>query len=276
MALTTVQKHLRDGKLTASFAPWLIAGDKPMILSKWQELVGDPGWKEPDYSNNWAMELGSILETPALNWREKKTGMEITRRGEVVFHPTRPYVAATLDGYRAGDRAVLDAKWIDGHMGLDDRLAFYTPQLIVQRACVPEAEHAALVAIHGGAEPMELFANITQEYEARVWGCIDAFWRCVERLTPPVELPPVPPPPERWIKIDLDRDGHAYNWTTTMRWHLEQWAETREAFEVHGAATADVKKLLPDNCKELINGGVIVKRNRARAVTIVRKEVVKS
>jgi hypothetical protein len=267
--LSPAQKILRDGKITASFVPQLISGNSAAILSKWKELVGDPTWEPEDFSKSWPMALGSHVEGLALDWREQKTKSEISRRGEVVFHPTRPHVAATLDGYRASDRAVLDAKWIDSRLGLDDRLAYYTPQLVVQRACVPEAEFAALVVVHGGAEPQELFANITPDYEESIWLRIDQFWACVENLTPPVPLPPLPPPPERWTKIDLDDPAtENLNWRATMQWNLAQWRETRAAAELHAAASADVKKLLPDDCGELISGGTIVKRNRARAVSI--------
>jgi hypothetical protein len=266
--LSPAQKILRDGKITASFVPQLISGNRAAILSKWKELVGDPTWEPEDFSKSWPMALGSHIESLALDWQERKSKMEITRRGEVVFHPTRPYVAATLDGFRAANNTVLDVKWIDSRLSLDERLAYYTPQLVVQRACV-EAAYAGLLVVHGGAEPQELFANITAEYAEQVWDRVDAFWTCVEELTPPVPLPPVPPPPERWTKIDLDNPASEnLNWRATMQWNLARWRETRAAAELYATSAAEIKQILPDDCGELISGGTIVKRNRARAVSI--------
>ena len=58
MALTKKQQVLREGKVTASFAPALMAGNKERIMSEWRMLVGDPTWK-PVYVGGKPMRIGS-------------------------------------------------------------------------------------------------------------------------------------------------------------------------------------------------------------------------
>ena len=44
MALTAEQQKHREDKITASFLPYLMAGDEKKILTEWQRIVGDPNY----------------------------------------------------------------------------------------------------------------------------------------------------------------------------------------------------------------------------------------
>ena len=74
--LTAEQRAARADKITGSFAPWLMANDEEKILSKWRELIGDPAWRAEDFSGNWAMLLGSHVESLAL---DQAVGTEVLR-----------------------------------------------------------------------------------------------------------------------------------------------------------------------------------------------------
>ena len=43
--LSPQQHKARDGKVTASFLPSLMSGDKDKILREWKRLVGDPTYE---------------------------------------------------------------------------------------------------------------------------------------------------------------------------------------------------------------------------------------
>ena len=157
--LSPEQLAARENKITASFLPALMAGNEQVILSKWRELIGDPTWVRDDLTDDWLPSFGSYVEPFALDWHQRKTGKALTRRGEVVTHPTRPYVAATLDAWREADNTVIDCKTINAHRALDDVVSYYVPQLICQRACVG-ADKAALLIVHGGTEPQEITVDL--------------------------------------------------------------------------------------------------------------------
>jgi hypothetical protein len=276
MALTAEQLARREGKITASFLPQLMAGDREAIHQKWLELVGDPNWQPEDLSNNRPVQFGSFIETFALDWHERKTQCELTRRGEVVDHPTRPYVCATLDAYRAADRCVIDAKANGAWMRLDEVLAFYTPQLLVQKGCV-QSDNASLLIVHGGGEPTEYPITIDPEYERTVWERIDQFWQCVEMMMPPVETMKLQPltPPEQWRSFDLDQEDQlaaCNNWAPDMMDQLAVWSQTSQQAKDNEAACKLIKQLLPEDCGKVTWAGLIVQRNRARAVSIKRRK----
>lgn len=264
MTLTPAQQAFREGKITASFLPNLMAGDEPEIFDKWLELIGDPTWKPKQQT--WPMAWGSHGEPFILNWHQEKTGHAITRRGESVPHPTRAYVGCTLDGVREFDSTVLDSKVCNAWTPVDEIVAFYTPQLICQRACV-QCERAALVLVHGSSEPAEYLIEVDADYEATVWERVEQFWDCVQNLLQPITFPKVVPP-EQWSTIDLDRDGAAFNWAGDMKTQLEVWALTKTAADDFDDAVVEIKKLLPVDCGKLFYGGVIVRRNKAGAVSI--------
>jgi hypothetical protein len=156
-------------------------------------------------------------------------------------------------------------------MKLDHVLAYYQPQLIVQRRCV-ECDNVALLISHGGATPAEYAVTIEPDYEAVVWERINQFQRCVETLTPPVEVMQLQPltPPEQWRTIDLDQEGELPNWAPDMKAQLIEWYVTRDAAVANEAARDEIKKLLPEDVGKLRFAGTLVSRNRARAVSIKR------
>jgi len=266
--LSPAQIAAREGKITASFLPALMAGDDDAIYRKWLELIGDPSWTPEDFTDNWPVQWGSYGEPFILDWHQRMTGQELSRRGEVVTHPTKDYVACTLDGFRAFDSTVLDAKVCNAFNPLEEIIAYYTPQLIVQRACTGAA-NAALLLVHGSAKPVEYPIVIDAEYEAKLWQRVDQFQYHVENFIPPVTFPRVVPP-EQWVTIDLDKDAGQFNWVQDMQERLQAWGRTKDYADEFDQAAKDIKKLLPDDCGTLTWSGLIIKRNRAGAVSIKR------
>ena len=260
---------LRAGKITGSFANWLMAGVAPKILNEWYKLTGDPRYVPEDFSTDWGVQFGIFIERFALNWQERRKQLELSRRGEFVVHPTLPYVGCTLDAYRSADNTVVDCKAIHATADIDKAIAHYTPQMCVQRACVG-ADYAALLIVHGGGEPFEVNVPMDPEYEQRVFERIDQFWCCVQNRVPPVEIIEAPPltPPEQWRDINLDTDGANYNWAGDMAMHLRTWADSHIAAKVNETARDEIKRLLPEDCRKLRFEAFTVSRNRARAVSI--------
>jgi hypothetical protein len=261
MALTKKQLAAREGKVTASFVPALMAGDRDKIMSEWRCLVGDPAWKPEDFSFNWPVQFGSYIEKFALDWHARKNRAKLTRRGEVVVHPEYKFISCTLDAYDAELLTVIDCKALGMWRKLDEAIQYYTPQLIVQRGCVVGALRASLLIVHGGSEPVEYPVDIDPAYEATVWERIMQFWKCVEDMTPPFEmesaLAPVVP-----VKT--------YDFSGDNVWCNEAgiWLENRESAKKFETAAKAIKSAMPEDGIIANGGGITVSRNKAGSLTI--------
>lgn len=260
MALSEAQLKARDGKVTASFAPYLMAGDKGRILSEWMRLVGHPDYAPEDLSDKWPVQFGSYIEPFALDWHQRKTGQALTRRGEVVVHPNFPFVCCTLDAYREADEMVLDCKALGNWRKIDEACSFYLPQVIIQRDCVP-AKSAGLLIVHGGAEPQEYPLMITDDYSAQVWQRIHLFWRCVEDLTPPVEMAPISAPVPAVKEYDM-------NGNNEWAFAAADWVAHRDNAKAFAAAEKAIKGLVPPDAVRCFGYTIQVKRNKAGSLSI--------
>lgn len=255
MALTDAQKAARAGKLGASFAPALMGGDIARMREEWLRLTDHPDYVETNLDAIWPVQFGSWVEPFALDWHETKTGQLLTRRGEWAAHPELPWLGCTLDAYRAADASVIDCKAPGAHRRLDEVLDHYAPQLVVQRACTG-AQRAALLVVHGGAEPREYALSWSPAYEAEVWRRIRWFWQCVETLQPPAPLDPCREPVEAVRIADMSGSN---SWCE----QAHAWLNTRDAARTFERAAKDLKGLVEDDMREAHGHGIVITRNRA-------------
>jgi predicted phage-related endonuclease len=256
MAISEATKSKRENKVNASFVPYLMSGNEEIILSEWQRLVGDPDAKIRDTSHDWLAQLGNHMEPFILFWHERKTGQALTRRQEHYTHPDKPYVGCTIDAFRESEKWILDVKNFHSYRDLDQALALYVPQIIVQRRCVPDAIGGSILYCRGGMEPVEKVIEWPADYEERVWKRIDQFWKCVETLTPPFKMEdesaPLPP-----------SDRKPYDFTGNNKWAdlSTTWLENVDAGEKAEDAKKDLKKMVPKDASEVRGHGVIITRS---------------
>lgn len=259
--LSPEQHARREGKITASFVPYLMAGNIARISEEWMKLVGHPDYKEVDLSKVWPVYQGIALEQPVLNWEEAKRGHPLTRRGEVVVHPDLDYVCCTLDTWRMHKNTVIDVKVIGGHRKLDEACAFYTGQMIVQTRCVG-ADNASLLVVHGGAEPVEVPITWDATYEDDVWQRIDWFWReCVLDLTPPYDIPEIAPPAPATIEYDMSENNFWGN-------EAADWLHTYGYAKRFAASEKNIKGMVPSDARRAFGAGITVNRARNGALSI--------
>jgi predicted phage-related endonuclease len=256
MALTKEQLAARDGKITASFVPYLMTGDQDRILNEWKILVGDPEASFPETKYEWLAAYGAYVEPFYIDWHERRGGHKLTRRQQFCQHPELPHVGATIDCYREHDQWVIDVKNFHSFRDLDDALALYVPQIIVQKACIPGCLGGSILYSRGGMEPVEKVIEWPPEYEALVWERIAQFWNCVETLTPPYafekESAPIPPSDRR--KYDFQGNNKWADLATT-------WVENFEAGEKAEKAKKELKKMVPPDASEVVGHGCIVTRS---------------
>lgn len=260
MSLTPEQQQRRQGKIGASFVPSLMAGDEAKLLSEWMRLVDHPDYVPEDLSANWPVQFGSFIESFALDWWERKTGYPLSGRGQWMGHPAYPFVGCTLDAFRMHDQTVIDCKAPGAWRKLDDVIAYYPGQLVVQKACM-QAERAALLIVHGGAEPAEYAVTWDAEYEAEVWRRIEWFWGRVESLQPPCAIPAVKGAIPAVRVVDFEGNNAFGN-------SAVEWLRTKPFAKQFDAAAKELKAMVEEDVALATGYGIQIKRSRSGALSI--------
>jgi len=255
---------LRETRVGASFAPALMAGKAETILEEWKRLTGDPSYVPTNLDDVWAVQLGKFLEPMVLDWHQKKVG-PLTRRGEWVPHPQRPWLGCTLDAYHAPEETLFECKVVGQWRKLDvDVIPYYVPQLIVQAGCTG-AKNAVLLIVQGTSEPVEYPVQWTPDYEAAVWDRLDEFWDCVLSLTPPGGFPETLAPVQAVKTYAMD---------TSNAWcsNAATWVLNRDAARDFDAAAKEIKALVPPDAVKCFGAGIQVSRSKSGSLSIRAKE----
>jgi predicted phage-related endonuclease len=258
--LTEEQRQRRYGKVGASFVPYLMAGDEAKILTEWMRLVDHPDYKEEDLSDNWPVQFGSYIEDFALNWHARKTGQPLVHRGKWMPHPDLGHVGCTLDAYRVADRTVVDCKAPGRWRKLEDVIAFYPGQMVVQKACL-KAARAALLVVHGGDEPVECEMTWDEAFEAEVWDRLRWFWQRVETLQAPAAIPAAKAAVPAVRVVDMTGSNE---WAS----YAHNWLTSKEAADCFNRAAKGLKALIEDDVMKAYGHGIYATRSRAGALSI--------
>ena len=259
MALTKEQLAARDGKLTASGIGVLMRGDVEGIHNLWRELTGDPTWTPPDFSNNWAVQLGNATEQLHIDWLERKLQTKIASRGKVVVHPHYQWACCTLDGWV--DIMPLEVKHVNGFEARDSVVQRYFPQLHWQMLCTG-ARAVMFSVIEGAREPIQETILFDENYGNELMARAVAFMEHVWSLSEPVELPPAPD-----IAVVATKD---YDWSQNNLFVdlAAEWLETRYQSVRHERAKKRLKEITPTDAHRVVGGGIEVVRDRANRISI--------
>jgi len=262
--LTKSEHDYRIGKFTGSLANSVMnATTETELVRIWRIKVGldDP---EPE---TYAMRAGSHMEKLILDERELQTGHTISRRGEIIDHPKIPDICVKLDGYRAHDDAVIDAKFVGPHRGKEEIYRAYYPQMILQMLTA-QTRNAVLAVAQGTSEPVEYDIAFDANYADELLRRAAAFLVCMRMMVPPCPLPPVVPP-EKWVVIDVIEKPT--NWSSELLDHLQIYNETTEFARKHEAAGTAARKLIPPDVAVCLAGDWQLARDRRGTVSIRRR-----
>jgi len=261
MALTQAQMLAREGKLTASRVKVLMEGEKEAILNLWREMVGDPAFVQEDLAGVWPVQLGSITEGLNLDWYERKTGRVLTKRGDVVVHPSYNWAASTLDGFDAAVPCAVETKHVGGFEKLDKVIQRYMPQMHWQMECT-ETKQCAISIIVGAQEPVVEYVNYNKEYADELLARAHRFMQSVWNMEPPVELNLVSPP-----SFSNLRD---YDYTGNNHWaaYAADWIAGKDPAKKFEDAKIAIKEMFPHDGKSVSGHGVTATRTRDGRITI--------
>lgn len=254
--LTAEQLRQRKGLFTASCANVLL-GDKPdKVMNMFYEFTEDPRYVAPDLDDVWPVQLGSVTEELNLDWYARRTGNEVTRRGEVVVSPEYDWAACTLDGWDATTSRPVECKHVGGWEPMEKVIARYQPQLHWQMI-VMEAETCAISIIEGAKEPVVTILPFAAEYGAALFARANIFMQCVASKTPPIAANDNIPPPVVATKA-YDMSGNNY-WAD----QATVWLSVNDAARTAQAAEKTLKMMMPRDAASAKGYGVEITRDRA-------------
>lgn len=261
MVLTAHQMQLRDGRVTASFIPHLMFGNEDKILNEWRRLIGDPDYVD-DFKPSWFSEYGSYLESFMLDWREKKNGNKLTRRGECVYHPSYPWASCTLDAASIEEDMVVECKTMNNFRDAEEAVRFYSWQVLYQCG-ITGYKRGVIYGSRGGMEPEEIEIERNDHIETTMWTRARWFYNCVESLTPPVKMSEAKYSGIKEAMRTVDMQGNNA-WASSAA----DWLANKEPAKKFKEATEAIKELIESDVGNASGHGITVKKSKDGKLSI--------
>src|SRR6478752_6307567 len=258
--------HLsRRSFIGGSDARIIMGDDEGALLRLWREKRGEV---EPaDLSGNLIVQLGTVTEHLNRHWYERNTGKVVTEVQRQVFHPVKRWMAATLDGVVEGTGAVFESKFMLPWSFSEEAAAQKHIAQLQHNMWVTNARTAVLSIITGGGKWVELTIPADSLYQHLLLTAEKKFWRCVESGEPP-RLFLSEPPKVRIEAIRIIDMSSSNSWAE----FAGIFCRTRSAFLEHENAKAELKRLMPEDAKEVIGHGVRARRSRSGAISFELSE----
>lgn len=155
---------------------------------------------------------------------------------------------------------VLEAKHVGGREPVEITIERYQPQMQWQMF-VTGAQQVALSIIRGADEPIVEFVDRDDAYIAEMLKRAIQFMKHVREGTPPVILPPAPPPISKWIDYNMAGND-------VWRRFAEQWLQTKGAADSCEEASKVLKSLVPADARKCWGDGVRISRDRAGRLSL--------
>jgi len=208
------------------------------------------------------VQLGVATEHLNRHWYEFNTGHGITQVQRRIRHPLLRWIAATLDGFVEATGAVFEAKFMLPWSFSEEGAAGKYMAQVQHNMWVTNSKTAVLSVITGGGKWVEIPIPADPLYQHLLLTAEKKFWRCVESGDPP-RLFGVEPPRPRIEAVRIVDMTSSNSWTE----FADIFRETREAYNEHERAKAELKALMPEDAKEAIGHGIRARRSRAGAVS---------
>lgn len=255
----------RRNYIGGSDANTIMSGDPDKVLRLWEEKTGK---REPENLDDvLPVQMGLWTEGLNLAWYERQTGNTVYGRRQQFVCKEHPWIKARPDGLTTlsehdGAKAVIDAKHVGAfNFDMDQRAAYYSPQLYVQMMCV-DCHYGVLSVFSGTMTWEQKVVERDPLYEALLVKELARFWECVKTGEPPVEIAEVAPPVPLSMMREVNMVGHN-EWTHHEQTYIEL-EDNAKAFE---AAKKSLKGLVEDDVKLAKGSALQVKRGKSGALT---------
>jgi predicted phage-related endonuclease len=244
----------------------IMGTDESKLIRLWQEKRGKI---EPeDLSQNLVVQLGTITEDLNRTWYERCTGNVVEHVQRRVRHPVHKWMAATLDGRVQQTGGVFEAKFMLPWSFSEEAAAEKHMAQLQHNMWVTDARTAILSIITGGGKWVEIKVNADPLYQHLLLTAERKFWRCVQTGESP-RLFGIEPPKPRLAAVRVVDMSSSNSWAE----FAATYRRTRSAYEEHEAAKSDLKKIVPEDAKEVVGHGLRAKRSKSGAISFELLEV---
>jgi predicted phage-related endonuclease len=259
--------HDRRAFLGGSDARIIMGDDEAGLVRLWREKRGEV--QPEDLSDVLVVQLGTVTEDLNRRWYERNTGRTVRDVQRRIHHPVHKWMAATLDGRVNPGGAVFEAKFMLPWTFSEEAAAEKHMAQLQHNMWVANARSAVLSIITGGGKWVELTVDADPLYQHLLLTAEKKFWRCVQNGEVPRLFGVEPPRPrlEAVRVVDMSASNSWAEFAATYR-------RTRPAYQEHEAAKADLKKLVPEDAKEVTGHGLRAKRSKSGAVSFDLMEAV--
>jgi len=250
----------RNGFIGGSDARVIMGDNEASLIRLWREKRGEA---EPeDFSDNLAVQLGTVTEELNRRWFERNTGHVIKDVQRRIQHPVHQWMAATLDGRVEPTDAVFEAKFMLPWTFSEEQAAEKHMAQLQHNMWVANSRSAVLSVITGGGKWAEIPIHADPLYQHLLLTAEKKFCRCVVSGEVPRLFGVEPPRPrlEAVRIVDMSASNAWAKLAATFR-------RTRPAYQEHEGAKADLKKLVPEDAREAIGHGLRAKRSKSGAVS---------
>jgi predicted phage-related endonuclease len=260
LEMRMVLLNSRIGFIGGSDARVIMGHDEARLLRLWREKRQEV---EPeDLADNLVVQLGTVTEDLNRRWFERNTGSTVVDMQRQIKHPVHKWMAATLDGRVEPGDAVFEAKFMLPWTFSEDAAAEKHMAQLQHNMWVANARSAVLSIITGGGKWVELTINADPLYQHLLLTAEKKFWRCVQSGETPRLFGVEPPRPrlEAVRIVDMSTSNSWADFATTFR-------RTRTAYQEHEGSKAELKKLVPEDAKEVTGHGIKAKRSKSGAIS---------
>jgi predicted phage-related endonuclease len=246
----------RRKSLGGSDSNTLLSGNDEWIHELWQFKTGKVESK--NLNDEVHVMMGHWTEPFNARWYQKTTGDMVTHRNHFQVSDRIDYMSANLDGMCMGGTAIWEAKHVNPFSDLEKVIKTYAPQLH-HNAYVMNVDKAVLSVFKGTMEYHHFEIDIDKEYQEKLLSIEAEFWECIKKDIPYLDLPE---PKDYSVNYHLLKD---YDFTGNNKWAslASQLIETKIIAKEHEEAKKEIKKLVPDDAREVTGHGVKVFRSKA-------------
>lgn len=275
----------RKTYIGSSDAKSIISGDWDNLYRRKMGL--EP---EPDFSDNFPVQLGLQTEDFHLDWtiaalcaeqntsynwsKFQKDGQQhwATFRPEGTFHaPRLGSHPDALIQHPSGEFFPVEAKITGRFRNVDEAADFYMPQLQHHMICW-DVEQILLSVVCGTNEPERVWVGYSHEWASHYIERADAFWGHLKSEMPPAPLMTDTKRPTTVPKAVADSvplNGMRKMELTVLNSAavlIDTFLETKQAVERHEKAKKDLKALVPPDVKEAYSNRLTMKRDARGAI----------
>lgn len=265
LGMSEEARQSRRRSIGGSDARIIMSGDQDAIEHLWRQKRGYVPLD--DLSDVLLVQMGVVMEPLVLDWFEFQTGLHVFGEQTRAVSDLWEVATCTLDGLVAeseGQPAIgfCEAKFMmPFRWTLDGSVQKYQPQF-QWNSFVTGYDRVWFPVVTGAA----VFAQVEIEpdplYQACMLSVAQDFWRCVETGKVPGNPKVEPPPVEALRVVDMSLNNHFVSTAA-------DWLEFKSISAKFDEVTKTLKSLVPADAKEVIGGGVVIKKAKNGRMTIL-------